>query len=244
MTMKNRIFIFIFALLLASCSLEVETNQDASSSSEELIANVLKSDYETIYEDASMEMKYYVSKELFLNLFRLQEKINGKMLEAEFQNETSGEYNFSNTQIYQYQLKNENDESFTLTAEFINGDLLKFNIDKVEGANESDFVKSLVTPVANLLREQNSNEIYQLFDGKYPLDQVESVVEEIATHFDGVPSQYESYWTDSDESGRIMVAFVYAYEAKGYLEYRFYIEEETYPLAGIFFTLDETTKLP
>jgi len=243
--MKKIISTFIISLLLTSCSIHTETNQNSSITSKAFIANLLKGDYETIYEDGSGEMKSHVSKQMFLNIASLQGKLNGKMVDAQLLDQTSGEYRSASTKIYHYQLKNETGETFYLTAEFLRGHLLKNHIEEeAQWGNESDFVKSLVSPVANIVRDQNFNELYKLFDERYPLDTVKSLTQKIAADCDGIPNQYASYWVGNDESGKMFVAFEYAYESKGYLEYRFYIEGENYPFAGIYFSPDQETKLP
>lgn len=242
--MKNITLALIASLFFASCSLQTEKNKNPTESSDEFITNYLKGNYDAIYEDGSIEMKAHVPKELFLNIADLQEKIYGKMEDASLKNETSGKYNSSTTNVYHYTLKNGKGEVFNLTAEFLKGHLLKNHIDESPWGNESDFAKGLVTPVAALIMETNYQEIHELLDKKYPIDQVQSLIQTISETCNGSPSKYESSWTDSDENNKMMVAFVYGYEGKGYLEYRFYVEESDYPLAGIFFTPDTETKLP
>lgn len=242
--MQTHTSLLVICFLLISCGVDTELAQNSSQASKDFIAAYLKGDYKSIYENASIEMKAHVPEDIYLNVVNLQEKVHGKMVNAELQHESTGKYNISATNVYHYTLKNEAGEEYVLTAEFLRGHLLKSNIEPPDWSIESDFVKGLVAPVAEVLQQRNYSEIHQMMDEQFPLEQIESVMQKIAETCDGVAHRYDSSWTDNDSKGKMMVAFVYAYEGKGYLEYRFYIEDDNYPLAGIFFNPDEDVKLP
>ena len=232
------------SLLIVSCSFNAETSQDSTTGVEANIALFIKGDYKAIYEDGSVEMKSYVSEEDFINISVLQEKMHGRMAKAELINETTGKYRTSVTNIYTYKMTSESGKAFTYKVELLRGHLLKGFLEEPDWSEESTFTKELVAPVAGLVKTKNAQEIYELLGEEFPLRDVENLINRVADDIEGVNSLYEYTWTDNDANGDMMVAFVYAYEGKGYLEYRFYIQDDNYPLAGIFFTPDTTTKLP
>lgn len=242
--MKHLVLIFSVFLLCISCNIETETSQDPSEASKEFIAKYIKGDYAAIYEDGSIEMKAYISKEVFLNTAKLQEKICGKIKESKLEKKSTENYQTKIVHTYDYLLSNEKGEKYNLTASFLNGHLLKNLIKEPKWKDESDIAKELVSPIIDLIKEKNYDKIYELLGKKYPLDQIKSLIQQISKECDGTANRYESSWMDNDKSGKMMVAFVYAYEGKGYLDYRFYIEKNKYPFAGIFFTPDSAVKLP
>jgi hypothetical protein len=231
-------------LLLWSCSFNTEISNDAQSATKKDIENLLDGKYDAIYENASIEMKNFVSKEIYLNMAILQENMYGKMVDAKVKNEKPGNYQSSATTIFEYELKNKNGEIFSLSTEYLNGHLLKSNINVSEWRKESDFIKNLVIPIKSSIFEQDSKKIFELLEKTYPLEQIESLLKTISETCKDIPSRYRTSWTNNDKTGKMMVAFVYAYEGKGELEYKFYIEKNNYPFAGIYFTPDQNIKLP
>ncbi len=233
-----------FILILASCTVNTETSQDVTTAADAFISNFENENYDAIYEDASVSMKQYVSKDVFLNITNLQKKLYGKMGSATLKNESSGSYKSSGTNVYVYSLTDGNGETLTMTAEFLNGHLLKNHIDGPKWGKESDFIKGLVEPVANSVNGRDYQKVYELLDEKYPLDQVQSLIDQIMVECDSVPNKFESTWMDNDKSGKMMIAFVYGYEGKGFLDFRFFVEEDSYPFAGFYFTPDAEVRIP
>lgn len=240
--MKVRVSLFALSFAFISCTLNTEVSQDAQTGAENSLANLLEENYEALYEDASIELKNHVDEDIFLDVLKLQEKTSGKWAEAKLVNETTGTYNSNMTNIYEYELSNEAGEKFKYTAEFLKGHLLRHFIEEPDFRPEPAFVKELVGPVAALVTAEDATAIYGLLDGRYPVAQVQSLVQRIKQDVSNADSRYVYFWTDNDDNGDMMVAFVYAYEGKGYLEYRFFIKDE-YPLAGIFFSPDSSAKL-
>ena len=250
--MKAHPFLIALCFFLVSCSVETELRRDSPQTVQDCLAAYLKGDYEAVYENSSEEMKSLYSEDVCLNILRFQDKFLGKMVKAELREETSGEYVTSVTDtletavtnIYYYTLENESGEKYDMSVQFLQGHLLGLTILPPDWVNEPAFVRNLVEPVEQLIEARDYHEFYELLDEQYPLSQIESVTQYIAEHCEGVPHRYKNYWTSKDKDGKALVAFEYAYEGKGYLECRFFIENDTYRLAGIHFTPKSGAKLP
>lgn len=242
--MKNLLASFVLLLFVTSCSFETQSSQDSSIASEAFIYHFLKGEFEAIYEDGAIEMKSYVPKDIFLNIHNTQLKLYGKMVEATLQNESSGNYGTKPTKVYTYALKSEKGVEYKLTTEFLNGHLMKNHMEEIDWYDEPELANDLVAPVSTLVMNNNSEAIYELLDKKYPMNQIEPLIQRISEDCKGVPNKYESSWIDNDESGKMLLGIVYAYEKLGFLEYRYYIEKDEYPFAGIFFQPDTTVELP
>jgi len=239
--MKNLLLLLVPCLLF-SCS--VETNQDPTEAAKTYVSQYLAGNYKAIYENASMEMKAYVSEEIFMDISRVQDKINGKMEKADLQAQSTGEYRLSQTDMFSYELTNAAGETFYMTIEFLNGHLLKSHITEKEWSPEPAFAKDLVSPIASMLANADHEAIYQRLDERYPLDQVENMTSKIKEEIAETPYKYQTSWIDNDQQGNMIVGFDYAYEGKGVLTYQYYLQAEAYPLAGIFFSPDANTQLP
>ena len=241
--MKRSIAGLLGIILVSACSFNTEVNRNNDAAIEADIQLLMDGDFKTLYKDVSVEMKSYVDEDIFLDILELQTKVSGKFVEANQSGKDMGKYKSETTTIYTYDLMNEEGDAFTYTAEYLRGHLLKQFIEEPDWREEPEFVKSISGPIRNLVAEKDFGKIFQLLEGKYPIDQVESLVMRIANSLENLPSRYLYHWTDNDSDNNMLVAFVYAYEGQGYLEYRFFIKED-YPLAGIFFNPDTSVKLP
>ncbi len=231
------------ALFLSACNFNTEVSQDPATAAEQNLDHLLAGDYEAIYADASTIMKNYVSEEVFLAIVEMQEQLNGELVEARLLEESTGRYQEQVTQKYEYEITNAKGEKINYSAEFLNGHLLKHFLEEPDWREEPELAHKLVSPVADLVAAENAQAVYQLLEGKYPEAQVQSLLQQINRNTAGANSRYLYHWTDNDENNQMMVAFVYAYQAKGTLEYRFYIKED-YPFAGLFFNPDSSIQLP
>lgn len=241
--MKVRVSLFALSFAFIACTFNSELSQDPQTAAKNNLANLLEGNYTAIYQDASVEMKNQVEESLFLEVLKLQEKTAGKWNEAKLLNETSGSYNSNATNIYEYELSNEAGEKFKYSAEFLKGHLMRHFIEEPDFREEPAFVHTLVGPVAELVAAEDASAVHALLNGKYPVAQIQSLLQQINVNLKGLEHKYLNYWTDNDKNGDMMVAFVYAYERKGFLEYRFFIRDG-YPLAGIFFNPDASAKFP
>jgi hypothetical protein len=229
-------------ILLSSCVFE--TSQDPYRASEQLVSNYLNSNYEVIYDNSSVEMKLSVTKKVFTNICKTQEKLHGKPEKIKLQSESTGKFKTSVTRIYNYIVTNENNETYDISATFLRGHLVKIDTYVSEWKKESDFIRNLVNPIKELVKDNDSEKIYNLLGKKYPLEQIKPMIHKINSTCSGVSNRYNSCWIDNDKEDKMMVVFVYAYEGKGLLDYRFHINNNGYTFAGIFFTPDPNIKLP
>ena len=244
MTFKHALVALLLIALCSACTFNTETSQQSSPAAEATIASMLKEDHEAIYEDASIKMKSHVSKEDFINVANLHKNVYGKIVDAKLNDESGGTFESSGTVIYHYEVKNEQGETFNLKNEYLNGHLLKSFFEEPDWREEPAFIRELVTPVRQMVFSREGQKIFELFDQKFPLDQIQALANTIADTFEGGTPRYKYNWTDDDEHGKLMVGFVYAYEGKGTVDYRFYVEKGQYPLAGIYYTPDPNTKIP
>jgi hypothetical protein len=241
--MKKILFFGLLGLMLQACNFNAEVSQDPATAAEQNLAYLLDGDYQAIYDQASVEMKNHISETVFLDIAKVQEKLSGKFTSAKLLQETSGKYQNSVTQVYEYELTNEEGLKFNHTAEYLRGHLLKHFIEEPEWRAEPAFAKALVDPIKKFVQEEDATAIHAQLEGKYPVNQILSLLQQINRNTEGVEHHYVYHWTDNDANNDMMVTFVYGYQGKGYLEYRFFIKDG-YPLAGIFFNPDANTQIP
>ncbi|WNJ17495.1 hypothetical protein [Pontibacter sp. G13] len=243
-TLKNTFLFLVLSTLLISCSVDTEQHENPKDAAKTFVEQYLKGDYEAVYENASVEMKSFVSQELFLTASKLQDKIYGKMTQAELEAELAGKYNISPTYIFRYKTTNEAGREFIMMSEFLNGHLLKNTVEEPDWRPESAFTQELVAPIAKLIDESKYEEIYTLLGEKYPLPQVEDAFEQIKEMRGDAQHQYCTTWTENDQKGGLLLEVSYGYAGKGYMRYQFEVGESEFPFAGAFFNPDSTVTFP
>lgn len=242
--MKSLLPSLCCALLISACQFNTEVFRDSSEAVTADLDLLIAKNYQALYDDASIEMKSYVDEDIFLNILDLQDKVLGSLSSYELIDQGSGNYRSQQTDIYNYRLLSSSGESFTYNAEYLKGHLLKQFIEVEDYREEPAFVKNHTAEARQLVADNDYGKIFQLLEGKYPITDVQNLVEGLSEDLKDVDNRFLYHWTDNDANGNMLVAFVYAYAGKGYLEYRYFIDGDRYPLAGIFFSPDASVSLP
>lgn len=244
--MKKILYATGLALLSVACSVESQVDKDPAKAAEEFVANFKKGDYKAIYEDASTEMKFYVEEDVFIDVHKAQEKVFGKITKVSQQGTpSSSPYKTGYTTHYDYTVENERGEPFTLSVDFLKGHMIKTTFEELnEWLPESDFAKSLVDPVRAMIQANDTDKLFEAMGEAYPKAQIQSLVDRINKETDGVPSRYHSFYVNFTSDNEPFVNFGYAYEGRGYLDYRFSAIDQKYNLVGINFDPDTSVSLP
>jgi len=238
--MKKTTCLILFFTLLVSCEFSVEKSVNSDISVTEVMKNYQNSNFKEIYNKASISFKTIIDKEVFLNVSKVQEQIHGKIKSHKLISKDSSSYNGSLTTIYIYEIKTKLGDSYTLSLTFLKGHLLKSKIDQEDFKFEPIIATELVVPIKQLWEAKDYESIYNLLHQKYPLENVQKVIQDIYKKYNNSTPKYKGYWIDNDKSGKMMLVFEYSYKGIGNLDYRFFINSKNFPLAGIFY--DETLK--